>query len=145
MSINEKLVTKDLIASILPSRSIASRKGQNGSVAIIGGSRHYHGAPILSAAAAMRAGSDLVYLMVPNAISTSVRSFSPNFIVIPFPDGKLTLGCANKIIKWLPEVTSVVIGCGLGPQKIEGIKKLIIESLPLFLCMSGATPVGWMN
>ena len=81
MSINEKHVTRDLIANILPSRSILSRKGQNGSIAIIGGSRYYHGAPILSAAAAMRAGSDLVYLIVPNVISTSVRSFSPNFIV----------------------------------------------------------------
>ena len=27
----------------------------------------------------------------------------------------------------------------------KDIKKLIKESLPLFLCMSGATPVGWMN
>ena len=127
MSISEKYVTNDLIASILPSRSVSSRKGQNGTVAIIGGSRHYHGAPILSAAAAMRAGSDLVYLMVPKVISIPVRSFSPNFIVIPLPDDKLTLGCANKIMKWLPDVDSVVLGCGLGIQKTDGLKKLIVD------------------
>ena len=127
MSISEKHVTNDLIANILPSRSVSSRKGQNGTVAIIGGSRHYHGAPILSAAAAMRDGSDLVYLMVPKVISIPVRSFSPNFIVIPLPDDKLTLGCANKIMKWLPDVDSVVLGCGLGIQKTDGLKKLIVD------------------
>ncbi len=66
--------------------------------------------------AAMRTGLDLVYLAVPAVIARAVRSMSPDLIVIPLPDSKLTRGNANRLVSWLPEVGAIGVGPGLGPQ-----------------------------
>jgi NAD(P)H-hydrate epimerase len=50
----------NIIEKHMPERSINSRKGDNGIALVIGGSRIYHGAPILSSMAALRTGIDLV-------------------------------------------------------------------------------------
>ncbi len=120
-------VSEEIIRSVLKPRNPESRKGENGVVAVVGGSRLYHGAPFLSASAALRAGVDLVYLCVPQSIATAVRALSPNLIVIPRPDVKLTVGAANKIFKWLPKVDAIVLGPGLGRQRTDGACKLTRE------------------
>ena len=100
----------------IPARKKDSHKGMNGVVCIVGGSRTYHGAPLLCAMGAARTGVDLVYLAVPAVIATAVRSLSPDLIVIPLPDSKLTRGNASRLASWLPEVGCIGIGPGLGPQ-----------------------------
>ncbi|MFL6502278.1 MAG: NAD(P)H-hydrate dehydratase, partial [Nitrososphaera sp.] len=52
----------------MPSRSVTSRKGDNGTILVAGGSRFYHGAPVLATMAALRCGADLVYTAVPRSI-----------------------------------------------------------------------------
>ncbi|MBM3898386.1 MAG: NAD(P)H-hydrate dehydratase [Thaumarchaeota archaeon] len=121
MQIGEELLEE------LPVRRVDSRKGQNGVVAVIGGSRIYHGAPALSGMAAYRTGVDLVYLFVPEPLVAPIRAISPSFIVYPTPDYKLTVGCANKILAWMPQVDACVIGPGAGRQKPDGMKKLVAE------------------
>ncbi|MFQ6134731.1 MAG: NAD(P)H-hydrate dehydratase [Nitrososphaerales archaeon] len=120
-------VSEEMIRSVLKPRSPDSRKGDNGVVAVVGGGRLYHGAPFLSASAALRSGVDLAYLCVPQSIATAVRALSPNVIVIPRPDVKLTVGAVNKLLKWLPEVDAVVVGPGLGRQRTDGACKLVRE------------------
>lgn len=122
-------VSEELVKSTMKSRSPDSRKGENGSVAVIGGGRIYHGAPFLSASAALRSGVDLVYLCVPQIITSAVRSLSPNIIVIPRPDVKITIGAVNKFLKWLPKVDAAVIGPGLDRQRTDGSSKLVRELL----------------
>lgn len=119
--------SEETIWKAVKPRRVDSRKGENGIVAVVGGSRFYHGAPCLSALAAYRAGVDLVYLAVPRSISVPVRAISPSFIVLPLPDDKLTLGCVNKLLKWLPKVDAAVVGPGLGRQKTEGMERLVTE------------------
>jgi len=114
-------ISEEMVRENLVHRSIDSRKGQNGSVAVIGGSRLYHGAPFLSASAALRSGVDLAYLCVPQKNVDAVRSLSPDIIVIPRPDTKLTVGSVNKLLKWLPKVDSIVVGPGLGFQVKKGL------------------------
>ena len=46
-------IDDDYIKKIIKPRNIRSRKGDNGIVLIIGGSRIYHGAPLLSSIAAL--------------------------------------------------------------------------------------------
>jgi NAD(P)H-hydrate epimerase len=121
MQIGEELLKE------LPARRVDSRKGQNGVISVIGGSRIYHGAPTLSGMAAYRTGVDLVYLFVPEPLAAPIRAISPSFIVYPTPDYKLTIGCANKILAWMPKVDACVIGPGAGKQKPDGIKKLVAE------------------
>ena len=126
--LGSRLATSDeTVCKAFTVRKADSRKGENGVVAVIGGSRLYHGAPCLSALAAQRVGIDLVYLAVPREISIPIRAMSPNFIVIPLPDDKLTIGCVNKLLKWLPDVDAVVLGPGSGKQKSDGMKHLIGE------------------
>jgi ADP-dependent NAD(P)H-hydrate dehydratase len=107
-------VTPKLIRQLMPPRSFSSRKRDNGTVLIAGGSRFYHGAPVLATMAALRSGADLVYTAVPRSIITAVRSFSPAIIALPLPDDKLTKGSTNRLMGMLPKkVDSASIGMGM--------------------------------
>ena len=122
-------LTKEIVEKFIPSRENNSRKGDNGKVLIVGGSYIYHGAPALSSLAALRSGSDLVYTCVPNINEFSTSSISPDLIVIPMADSKLTRGTVNKLLGQVPvDIDSVAIGMGLAIQDIEAIK-LLVKSL----------------
>ena len=119
-------VSRNLVKSLIVPRLSASRKGDNGTVLVVGGNRIYHGAPILASLAALRSGTDLVYTAVPRSESQSVRAFSPNFIVLPTSDDKLTLGAANRLTAMLPKKPhSAAIGMGMTIARPEALKSLI--------------------
>jgi NAD(P)H-hydrate epimerase len=127
------MVTKNLSAPLvkkfIPSRKSSSRKGDNGVVLVVGGSYIYHGAPILSSIAALRCGTDLVYTCVPKINVTSTRAISPNLIVIPLVDQKLTRGAVNKLVGALPRnLDSATIGMGLAIQERNSLL-LLVQSL----------------
>ncbi len=109
-------ITKEFVAERIPPRSRDSHKGMNGTACIVGGGRIYHGAPYLAAMGALRTGLDLVYAAVPALIAPSIRALSPDIIVYPMPDSKLTRGNANRLAGWLPELGCIAVGPGLGPQ-----------------------------
>ena len=103
-----------------------SRKGDNGIVLVVGGSYVYHGAPILSSIAALRCGTDLVYTSVPKINVSATRSISPNLIVIPLVDQKLTRGASNKLVGALPRnLHSATIGMGLSIQEKNALLRLV--------------------
>jgi ADP-dependent NAD(P)H-hydrate dehydratase len=111
-------VTPELIQEILPPRLVASKKGDNGIVLIVGGSGIYHGAPLLSTLAALRSGVDLVYTAVPKPNVAPLRSFSPNVIALPFANDRFTIGSAKQLLKILPKKPDVVaIGMGMAIEK----------------------------
>jgi len=127
------MVRKNLSASIvkkfIPARKSKSRKGDNGIVLVVGGSYIYHGAPILSSLAALRCGTDLVYTSVPKINVSATRSISPNLIVIPLVDQKLTRGAVNKLVGALPRnLDSATIGMGLAIQDKNALL-LLVKSL----------------
>ena len=113
------------VAGIVPPRRTGSHKRDNGTVCVVGGSRLYHGAPFLCATGAMRSGVDLVFIAVPASIATPIRSLSPDFIVVPLPDSKLTRGNVTKLLAWIPDVDSFAVGPGLGPQKPEFVAQAL--------------------
>jgi ADP-dependent NAD(P)H-hydrate dehydratase len=125
--ISYKETSQELLKRVIQPRRIDAHKGDNGVVAVLGGSRIFHGAPILASMAALRTGADLVYLAVPKMISAPVRALTPNVIVFPLPDGKLTRGSADSFLKWLPEIDSLVLGPGLGRQNLDGAKKIVAD------------------
>ncbi len=115
-----------LVKKFIPERKANSRKGDNGTVLVVGGSYIYHGAPILSSLAALRAGADLVYTCVPKINAQSTRATSPNLIVLPLVDSKLTRGAANKLLGQIPHgLDSATIGMGLAIKDIESLKTLL--------------------
>jgi NAD(P)H-hydrate epimerase len=112
-------VDAGFVAGVIPARKKDSHKRMNGTVCVVGGSRLYHGAPFLCASGAMRSGVDLVFIAVPAPIASPIRALSPDFIVVPLPDSKLTRGNVSKLLAWVPEVDAFAVGPGLGPQKPE--------------------------
>jgi len=118
--------SRDIRRALNPRRR-DSHKGDNGVVLVVGGSWLYHGAPVLSAMAALRTGADLAFVAVPRQIVASVRAQSPNIIAYPMPDAKLTLGSAQKLLSWLPSVDSAVVGPGMGRQNTSGMIHLVTE------------------
>ena len=119
-------VSPGLVKSLMVPRQSGSRKGDNGIVLIVGGNKIYHGAPILASLAALRSGTDLVYTAVPRSNSVSTKAFSPNSIVLPTSDDKLTLGAANRLTSMLPKKPhSAAIGMGMTIAKPEALKSLI--------------------
>ena len=117
----------DLLRKVIQPRRGDSHKGDNGIVAVVGGSRIFHGAPYFASMAALRAGSDIVYLGVPKLIATPIRALAPELIVFPLADAKLTRGAAEALIKWLKKIDSLVLGPGLGRQNLDGAKKIVLE------------------
>jgi ADP-dependent NAD(P)H-hydrate dehydratase len=139
-------VTPELIQEILPPRLVASKKGDNGIVLIVGGSGIYHGAPLLSTLAALRSGVDLVYTAVPKPNVAPLRSFSPNVIALPFANDRFTIGSAKQLLKILPKKPDVVaIGMGMAIEKkpeslIYMIKELRKMGAKLLLDASALIP-----
>jgi ADP-dependent NAD(P)H-hydrate dehydratase len=124
--VKKMTVTSNLIKKIVTPRMRSSKKGDNGIALIVGGSRRYHGAPILASMAALRSGTDLVYTAVPRSILVEVRCFSPNVIAYPIPDDKLTVGSVNKLIRTIPKnADSAAIGMGMSIAKSEALLSLI--------------------
>ena len=122
-------ITSKLVKKFIPIRKSSSRKGDNGKVLVLGGSYIYHGAPALSSLAALRTGADLVYTCVPKINVQSTRAVSPNLIVIPLADSKLTRGAVNKLLGQIPsDLDSSTIGMGLSIQDPEALK-LLVKSL----------------
>jgi len=121
-----KTLQSSTVKKFIPERKANSRKGDNGKVVVIGGSYIYHGAPILSSLAALRTGADLVYTCIPKINAQSTRAISPNLIVIPLVDSKLTRGAVNKLLGQIPnDIDSATIGMGLAIQDIHALKVLV--------------------
>ena len=121
-----KVLQAVTVKSFIPARKALSRKGDNGKVLVLGGNYLYHGAPILSSIAALRTGADLVYTCVPKINVMATRSFSPNLIVVPLVDVKLTRGSVQKLLGIIPkDLDSATIGMGLGIQDREALKILV--------------------
>jgi len=120
-----KTIDARMVAGVVPARKKTSHKRMNGTVCVVGGSRLYHGAPFLCATGAIRSGVDLVYIAVPGSIAPSIRALSPDFIVVPLPDSKLTRGNVSKLMSWVEGIDSFALGPGLGPQPPE----LIVQAV----------------
>ncbi|MFH1471405.1 MAG: NAD(P)H-hydrate dehydratase [Nanoarchaeota archaeon] len=126
---SDTFVDSRFLSKNLKKRSPDSRKGQNGSVLVVGGSRQYYGSPALVALAALRAGADLVYLLVPEHIAPTVASYSPDLIVWGYKGEYLNKG-ATDLFSELREKTDVmVIGNGLTKKSdvLKVAEKMIRE------------------
>src|SRR5215831_14672454 len=137
-------INRDLLKMCINPRHLDSKKGDNGTVLVVGGNRMYHGAPILASLSALRSGTDLVYTAVPRSNIIPVRSASPNIIALPLADDKLTVGSANRLIAMLPKKPdSAAIGMGLTISKPEALLTLVrrLQSLGTKLVLDASALV----
>jgi len=94
-------------------RDPKSHKTQNGTVAVIGGSHRFHGAPIFTALSAEATGVDLVYPFVHECHEDVTRQASLNFIVSTFKGKSLSQGDVKSVLVLLRELDVAVIGPGM--------------------------------
>ena len=107
------------VLKILPDRNNWAHKGDFGRILLLCGSRGYTGAAYLAAMGALRTGTGLVYLGVPESIYAieAVKLNEPIVFPLPDEDGKLAASAADKVRELLPEMDGVLIGPGLGQSK----------------------------
>ena len=91
---------------LLPPRSNNGHKGTFGKVLVVGGSVGYEGAPALTGESALKMGSGLVKVLVPESINQTVSGYCK----------ELTSGCLSKqkLKESIDKYDVIVLGPGLG-------------------------------
>ena len=139
---------RKLIGELLPIRRRESHKGDYGRVLLLCGSEGLTGAARLAAKAALRTGSGLVYLGVPEKIYPIIAAGAGSEIVFPLPcdeAGRLCMAALPAITNRLPEMDAVLLGPGLG--RSEELTRLVQAVLsvcraPLVLDADGINAVA---
>ena len=107
---------KDIL-DLLPRYGRGIHKGSRGCVLICGGSENYHGAPLLAALGALRAGAGLVVLAVPDFMVDSASMLLPEAVFAPLHtiNGRVEpQSAADSISPWLDRCGAAVFGPGAG-------------------------------
>jgi len=110
-------ITQEWVDDVIPPRSPEADKNTFGRIACICGATGYTGAAYFSAQGAVRMGSGIVTLAVPQtAWSTlAVKLNAP--VVRPFPcteDGFFSLDALPQLLTLAERADALLIGCGLG-------------------------------
>ena len=125
----QKILTQFDIQRILPDRDPWGHKGTFGRVLLLCGSRGYTGAAYLAAMGALRSGAGLTFLGVPESIYAieAVKLNEPVVFPLPDKDGKLSREAIPEILRRLPNMDAVLIGCGLGQSEdtLEVVKAVL--------------------
>lgn len=114
----------------LAPREPGSHKGTFGRVLLIGGSRGMAGSIAMSAMAAMKSGSGLVSVAIPNRCLETVASFHPAMMTIPISDdsdGRFGLDAASELLSKIDSYDAVAVGPGMTtePGSIKIVESLI--------------------
>ena len=139
---------KKLIGELCPIRRRESHKGDYGKVLLLCGSEGLTGAARLAAKAALRTGSGLVYLGVPEKIYPIIAAGAGSEIVFPLPcdsAGRLCMASLPVIEQRLDGMDAVLLGPGLG--RSDELTQLVQELLglcrvPLVLDADGINAVA---
>lgn len=133
--IKSEVIDRDMVSERLPKRSQNSNKGDYGRVLAITGSPGMTGAGCLAGAAALRTGTGLLYLGVPNSLSGIYDRNLIEGVTIPLEDGNLgylTKECVPKLMQTMEKMDAVVVGPGLSTE--EGAKDVVfsvVENCPV--------------
>ena len=112
-------LTVESARELLPRRDRTGHKGTFGKVLLLCGSRGYTGAAWFAAMGALRSGTGMVYLGVPESIYAieAIKLNEPVIFPLPEAGGKLSSQCVLEIQERLPQMKAVLIGCGLGQSQ----------------------------
>ena len=134
-------ITRAYVKSILPHRDPEGHKGTFGKVYCLCGAVGYTGAPVLAASAAVRSGSGLVYLGMPEDIwpIAAVKCSSAMPFPLPAQQGKLALAAEAAIRQRAADCDAVLLGCGLGRSGESNalVRRLLDLEKPLVLDADG--------
>ncbi|MCL2046464.1 MAG: NAD(P)H-hydrate dehydratase [Oscillospiraceae bacterium] len=115
----------------LPPRRADSHKGDYGRLFVLAGSVGYTGAPVLSARAASKMGTGLVFLAVPTDIYGIIAGKLIEEMPFPLPSddaGRLAGSAADEILLYSQQCDVSLIGPGLG--RSPDITDMLISLIP---------------
>jgi len=128
-SIKASLLDMETASALIPARPRNSFKGDYGHVLVIAGSRGKTGAALMCGHAALRSGSGLVTLGVPQSLAESFQCRVTEEMVLPLPDdgnGMMSLKALDSILEFAAEKIDVIaVGPGIGVS--SATKKIITE------------------
>ena len=134
-------MTGAFVRRSLPRRDPEGHKGTFGKVLCVCGSVGYTGAPIFAGRGAVRTGSGLVFLAVPESVwpVAAVKSDEAMPFPVPEAEGRLSLLAEEPIRRRAESCDAVLIGCGLGRgwQTDALVRKLLTIEKPLVLDADG--------
>jgi NAD(P)H-hydrate epimerase len=137
------LITREYVRPLLPPRPRTSHKGMFGHTLLLAGSWGLAGAAILAARGALRSGSGLVTVALPESQSTPVLDSLPEAMILPLPEtGRGTSGeqASETVLEALPGKNVMALGPGLSrhPETVRLIRDLIPHvRLPLVIDADG--------
>lgn len=122
-----RVLDHGMVLDCLPERAVDSHKGDYGRVLLLCGSRGYTGAASLAAMGALRVGSGLVYLAVPESIYAieAIKLTEPIVFPLKDEDGKLAADSIYEIEKLLRNMDAVLIGPGCGIS--TGVEAVVLH------------------
>ncbi len=133
--VKSEIIDRDMILDSLPKRSQNSNKGDYGRVLIITGSPGMTGAGCLAGAAALRTGTGLLYIGVPDSLSGIYDSNLLEGVTIPLEDGGfgyLSKECLPNLMQLLEKMDTVVIGPGLSTKEdVKDVVFSVVENCPV--------------
>lgn len=134
-------ITGAFVRRSLPRRDPEGHKGTFGKVLCVCGSVGYTGAPIFAGRGAVRTGSGLVFLAVPESVWPVAAVKSDEAMPFPMPEaeGRLSLLAEEPIRRRAESCDAVLIGCGLGRgwQTDALVRNLLTIEKPMVLDADG--------
>ena len=125
-------LTQQYIKTLLPVREPETDKNHYGRVLAICGCRGYTGAAYFAAQSAVRMGSGLVTLAVPEAVYPILAAKLNEPIVYPLPSdatGKFAAHALAELLALVHRADGVLIGCGLGRSpELDAIVHAVVRT-----------------
>lgn len=138
-----RLLTEEHLGQLLQPRAREGHKGTYGHTLVVAGSKGKSGAALLATRAAVRAGSGLVTVAVPEDLLTVLEASSLESMTIGLPiapDGGLGAGALDRLLTAAEGKSVLAVGPGLGtePSTVEVVRRLIAETrVPVVLDADG--------
>jgi NAD(P)H-hydrate epimerase len=142
----ERILTMALLAPLAGLRPSQSDKRSFGHVFIVGGSREFPGAILMTVLAALQSGVGLVTAFVPESLAPAFAARAPEAMWVGWPEtpaGSLALEGEHLLRARLGRATALVLGPGLGrePETLALARSLVAASpVPLVIDADALQP-----
>lgn len=136
---SNRILLPSLLRPLAQLRPAQTDKRTYGHLLMVGGSRNYPGAVLMSVQAALRSGMGLLTACVPESLVPEYAAKFPEAMWVGFPEGPhggLTEAGLPFLLQKLPRATAVLIGPGLGSaeETLGTIRKFVPHAnIPLVL------------
>ncbi|MDB6170537.1 MAG: carbohydrate kinase, YjeF related protein [Verrucomicrobia bacterium] len=142
----DRVLISEILAPLAALRSPRADKRSQGHLLVLGGSRSYPGAILMTVLAALRSGAGLVTAFVPRSLAPAFAARAPEAMWVGWPetpDGGLALEGMPLLRERLPRATAIAIGPGLGrePETLALVTGIVKTArLPVLLDADALQP-----